>query len=218
MIEQLLPSAVVVVEAYHDVDAPLLPDESAAVARAVDKRRREFTTVRHCARTALAKLGAPATAIPRGDRGAPRWPDGYVGSMTHCDGYRAAAVARSWEVVTLGIDAEPHQPLPDGVLAQIASAAEQEHLAALAREQPGVHWDRLLFSAKESVYKAWFPVTKRWLGFEEARLTFDPAAGTFHAELLVAGLVIAGTPRSSLRGRYAADGRLVVTAIAWETG
>ena len=49
-------------------------------------------------------------------------------------------------------------------------------LAALARAVPLTHWGRLLFSAKEAVYKAWYPLTGRWLGFEEARLTIDPGA------------------------------------------
>ena len=58
-----------------------------------------------------------------------------------------------------------------------------------------VHWDRVLFSAKESIYKAWFPLTGRWLGFEEASLSIDPAAGTFAARLHV-------TAESEFHGRF----------------
>ncbi|WP_319204824.1 DUF6545 domain-containing protein [Streptomyces sp. ME02-8801-2C] len=77
--------------------------------------------------------------------------------MTHCDGYRAAAVSRRLDVAALGIDAEPHAPLPPGLLRRIASPSERGHLTALRHTRPALHWDRLFFSAKESVYKAWFP-------------------------------------------------------------
>ncbi|MFI0481232.1 4'-phosphopantetheinyl transferase [Actinomadura sp. 9N215] len=211
MIERILPACVATAAAYADPpEAALLPGEEDAVARAVEKRRLEFTTVRWCARRALAELGVPPAPIPRGERGAPCWPDGVVGSMTHCDGYRAAAVARARELASLGIDAEPHAPLPDGVLDAIARAEELPHLDGLRRASPGVHWDRLLFCAKEAVYKAWFPVTRRWLGFEDAALAFDPA-GTFTARLLVRD-----APFASLDGRWTAGNGLIATAIAVE--
>lgn len=70
----------------------------------------------------------------------------------------------------LGIDAEPHAPLPDGVLDHTSIEAEREVLATRDTE---LHWDRLLFCAKEATYKAWFPITQRWLGFEDAHITFE---------------------------------------------
>ena len=91
----LPPAGIAAVEAFDDdIPARLFPEEEALVARSVDKRRREFTTARRCAREALARLGVPPAPILPGERGAPRWPAGVVGSMTHCAGYRAAAVAR----------------------------------------------------------------------------------------------------------------------------
>ena len=69
---------------------------------------------------------------------------------------------------------------------------------------PGTCWDRLLFSAKESVYKAWFPLTRRWLGFEEADITIDPADGTFTARLLVPAPVAGGSPLTGFTGRWLA--------------
>ncbi|MGH3864515.1 4'-phosphopantetheinyl transferase family protein [Actinokineospora sp.] len=209
MIERILPAAVIAVEAYEDPpDAALFPEEEQVIAKSVEKRRREFTTARHCARQALARLGLPPAPILPGERGAPGWPDGVVGSMTHCDGYRAAAVARSRELASVGIDAEPHAPLPGGVLDAIAREEELPHLDELRRASPGVHWDRLLFCAKEAVYKTWFPVTHRWLGFEDATLTFDPG-GTFRARLLARD-----TPFAALDGRWTADGGLIAAAIA----
>ncbi len=213
MIELILPPAVVVVDSFGDPDGVMLfPEEEACIAKAVQKRRREFTTVRDCARRALGQLGlAPAPILP-GVRGAPVWPDGVVGSMTHCDGYRGAALARSAEIATIGVDAEPHAPLPEGVLGAIALPGERTRTAALAADQPTIWWDRLLFSAKESVYKAWFPLTGRWLGFDEADIELAPD-GTFVAQLLVPGPLLGGTPVTSFRGRFLVDRGLLLTAI-----
>ena len=207
MLERILPPAVRSAHTRTDPPAVLFPVEAALVENAVEKRKREFTTARHCARLALAELGvAPAPILP-GTRGAPRWPDGIVGSMTHCAGYRAAAVARRAQAAGIGIDAEVHGPLPEGVIKLVASAGEQARLAALAIARPEVHWDRLLFSAKESVYKVWSPRTGEWLGFEEAEVSFDPEAATFTARVLVPG------PFSVLSGRYLVEDGLVLTAI-----
>ncbi|WP_306208293.1 4'-phosphopantetheinyl transferase family protein [Actinoplanes sp. RD1] len=209
MIAGLLPGVVRAVEAWDDPDGvELLPGEPELIANAVPKRRAEFTTVRHCARTALAGLGVAPVPILRGERGAPIWPAGIVGSMTHCAGYRAAAVARSSDLAGVGIDAEPAGPLPEGVLDLVTLPDERAHLAGLAAARPDVWWERLLFSAKESVYKVWFPRTGEWLGFEEASLTFDPESASFTARILRDG------PFASLHGRYAVGDGLVATAIA----
>jgi 4'-phosphopantetheinyl transferase EntD len=139
------------------------------------------------------------------------WPDGVVGSITHCAGYRAAAVARAADVAMIGIDAEPNEPVPDGVLDIIARPAERDMLNELSRRRPEVAWDRLLFSAKESVYKAWAPVTGTFLDFDEAELTFDATAGSFVARLLPPGASVMGR---ELAGHFAVRDGLAVTAIA----
>ncbi|MDP9793648.1 4'-phosphopantetheinyl transferase EntD [Catenuloplanes nepalensis] len=203
MIEQLLPPGVAWAETFGDEDCALFPAEEAAIARAVPKRRHEFTTGRWCARSALATLGLPPAPIVPGERGAPTWPPGTTGAITHCPGYRAAAVARTTTIASVGIDAEAHAPLPDGVLALVSLPAEREWIS---QAPPGTHWDRLLFSAKESVYKAWFPLTHRWLGFEEAHLTASPD-GTFHAQILIDG------PVTHFSGRWLTTPDLILTAI-----
>lgn len=221
MIEELLPDTVVTVEAHGQDDAghlPLYPEEEALVARAVAKRRREFTLVRSCARRAMEKLGVPAQPVLTGERGAPRWPAGLVGSMTHCDGYCAAALVRATDLASLGIDAEPDGPLPDGVLPTVSLPVEAERLRRLAEERPGVHWDRLLFSAKESVYKAWFPLTGEWLDFMEADIEIsvnpgDPRRGTLRATLLVPGPTVGGRRLTHFDGRWTAGHGLVATAV-----
>ncbi|MFG2057207.1 4'-phosphopantetheinyl transferase [Micromonospora sp. NPDC048930] len=216
MIETLLPPTVVAVHAFADLpgEAPY-PGEQDLVAKAVETRRREFVTARRCAREALDKLGHPPGPIRSGPRREPVWPAGVVGSITHCAGYRAAAVARVTDLAGLGIDAEPHDALPEGVRETVTVAGEPDLLRRLGRGHPTVHWDRLLFSAKESVYKAWYPLTGRWLGFEDAELSIDPAAGSFTARVLVDGTrADGGRPLTELRGRWLVARGLILTAVS----
>jgi 4'-phosphopantetheinyl transferase EntD len=219
VLAELLPASVHAVEVFDDPpEARLLPEEEAYVARAVEARRREFTTGRHCARVALGRLGVTPTAITRGELGAPGWPEGVVGSITHCAGYRAAAVARVADLITIGIDAEPNEPLPDRVLDIVALPPERAMVAALASSVPDVAWDRLLFSAKESIYKAWAPLTGTFLDFDGADIAFDPEAGTFIARLLKPGASLVGGAHGELAGRFVVRDGLAVTAIARVTG
>lgn len=214
MIGDILPPEVVAEEMFGDLpDVTLFPAEEAVIANAVGKRRQEFTTVRACARAALARIGMPPVPIVPGLRGAPQWPSGVVGSITHCDGYRACAVARDSDIVTIGIDAEPHDRLPDGVLEAVTSGAERTRLAALTAAVPDVCWDRILFCVKEAVYKAWFPLTHRWLGFDEAAVDFDVVSQSFTARLLVAGPVVNGQALTGFDGRWRVSDGLIVTAI-----
>ncbi|WP_042429494.1 4'-phosphopantetheinyl transferase family protein [Streptacidiphilus anmyonensis] len=218
MIEQILPGAVTVDESRaQDEPVELFPAEVEHIAHSVPRRQQEFRAVRACARRALAALGlAPVPLVP-GPRGEPVWPAGVVGSMTHCAGYRAAALAPAEAVLTLGIDAEVDEPLPDGVLEAVALPEELPMLAALRRADPTVHADRLLFSAKESVYKAWFPLARKMLDFTEAALTLDPD-GTFAARLLVPGPVAEGRRLAGFEGRWIAVDGLVATAITVPRG
>jgi 4'-phosphopantetheinyl transferase EntD len=243
VIEELVPQTVRCRAAYGDEldHAPMHPLEVAAVVRAVAKRKAEYAAGRACARAALVALGVAPGPVLRDPEGrAPVWPEGVVGSITHCDGYRAAAVAHQGDVLTLGIDAEPHGPLPDGVLDTILSTdTERRALAELAARTPRVHGDRLLFSAKETVYKAWYPFHRSMLDFTEAELTFTldadedgardgtggrgdskgPAtgggSGTYTARLLIPGPLLAdGVGPEVFHGRWIARNGLVVTAIA----
>ncbi|MFK0296500.1 4'-phosphopantetheinyl transferase [Streptomyces sp. NPDC090442] len=216
MIELILPSVVATEAAYDDRPRPgdrLLPPEREVIATAVAPRQREFTTVRHLARRALRRLGHPDAPILPNRRGVPQWPPGIVGSLTHCAGYRAAAVSPTRLSATVGIDAEPNAALPDGILDAVSLPSERPHLVALAAHRPDVHWDRLLFSAKESVFKAWHPLSHRELDFTEAEITIDPSDGTFAARLLVPGPDLAGHRLTTLTGRWHSTHPLLTTAV-----
>ncbi|WP_102418061.1 4'-phosphopantetheinyl transferase [Mycobacterium sp. 4858] len=219
LVSSVLPASdgLAYAEVYTDPPGLVpLPEEEPLIARSVAKRRNEFVTVRHCARVALGELGLPPVPILKGDKGEPCWPDGVVGSLTHCTGYRGAVVGRAEAVRSVGIDAEPHDVLPDGVLNAISLPEERHEMATLPE---GLHWDRILFCAKEATYKAWFPLTKRWLGFEDAHivLDLDPpdgcTSGVFVSKILIDGRALDGPPLTALRGRWSVERGLVLTAI-----
>lgn len=151
------------------------PVEEASVHRAVPSRVAEFRAGRVCARQALRRLGAPPMAIPAGADGAPMWPPGYVGSITHCQGLVAACAARASDVLAIGIDAEPVGGLEDDVAAIVLTPFER---AATARSADPDLWTLLQFSAKESVFKAWSRLSPGWLDFADVTLRID-AGGTF---------------------------------------
>lgn len=214
MIEEILPVDVMSAEAFDDdTDIHLFTEERAAVARAVPRRRREFSTVRRCARSALGELGIPPVPLPPGRHRAPEWPSGVVGSMTHCSGYRAAAVARASRLHSVGIDAEESASLPPGLLDLIALPAERDLVERLGAQSGAVPWDRLLFSCKEAVYKVWFPLAQRLLGFDGARIDID-SGGFFSARFLVPPPRAAGIPVPRLTGRWMHRGGFILTAIA----
>ncbi|MEU5305277.1 4'-phosphopantetheinyl transferase [Streptomyces noursei] len=214
LIEHVLPPHAVGEDALGDPPATapngLFPIEEREIAHAGEKRRREFTTARQCAHRALTRLGLPPIPVPPGPTGAPAWPPGITGSITHCDGYRAAAVAHSADLPHLGIDAEPHAPLPATVRAGITTPTERTHLQDLATTHPDIPWDRLLFSAKESVYKTCAPLAPRPLQFDDAEITFTPTTGTFIARLLLPWP--ADAPAPVLPGRWHASHGILLTA------
>ncbi|MFE7777928.1 4'-phosphopantetheinyl transferase [Streptomyces sp. NPDC057445] len=214
MIEEILPPGTVAVDTVGEFPPELLFAQERAVVRdAVEERRREFATARVCAHRALAALGRPAEPLLPGRRGEPLWPAGTVGSLTHCEGYRGVVMAPAAHWRALGIDAEPHTPLPPGVAEAVTSPAERERLRELARGHPGTHWDRLLFSAKEAVFKAWSPLTHREPSFTDAVLEPDPARRTFTARLQLTGPLHDGSPLTAFTGRWTVRDGLILTAV-----
>jgi 4'-phosphopantetheinyl transferase EntD len=198
----LLPEGVAFAAAHGDAAAELLPDEDLALGSVAEKRRRDVALGRDCARRALHALGVGPAPIGRGARGEPLWPRGIVGSITHCAGYAAAAVTFERTLRGIGIDAEHIQALSPGLLRHIATESEQAWMAA----RPPAFWDLLLFSAKESVFKAWYPIARTWLNFTDVELSIEPDDGRFRAR--VARRRVQEAPDAApaaINGRYELD-------------
>lgn len=215
MMGAILPDEVTVIEGPNPIaGAHLLPEEAAALGRVSQTRRSEFTAARTYARHALARIGLPPVPILPGPDRQPLWPEGIVGSITHCQNYCAVAVARSDTIRAIGIDAEPDEQLPDEVLAHITVDQERAWLAATPHST--VHWDRILFSAKESVFKAWFSGTRQWLDFTDAFVTVDPEWHRFHVQIHPPFPLLAEGLSTELTGHYSVAGGRILTSLVIE--
>ncbi|MGH7911762.1 MAG: 4'-phosphopantetheinyl transferase family protein [Candidatus Dormibacteraceae bacterium] len=205
MIPSLVPAGVVTAEAPIDgSEGDLLPEERSLIANARERRRRELTAGRSCAHQVLARLGWPRSAVLAGPRREPLWPPGVVGSITHCEGYCAAAAGRLKDLGAirgLGIDAEVSAPLPDDVARLVLTEREGQHPA----RRSDARWATAVFSAKEAVYKAWFPITGQWLDYLDAEIDLDLPGGRFTVRL---------RPSAPRRpdGRIEFQGRVATTA------
>lgn len=140
----------------------------------VPSRLAEYAAARRCGHLALDGLGVRHVGIPRGGRGQPVWPPGVVGSLTHCDGYAAALVADTRDVAAVGIDAEPHRPLPPRVVELVSGPEEIDGLSSLSAARPEIAWDRIQFCAKEALFKSLSAQDQRRFRPAEVQVRLDP--------------------------------------------
>jgi 4'-phosphopantetheinyl transferase EntD len=212
LLASLFPPGVVTVSTREPTDPSVLDDrERRAVENVGAKRRREFAAGRLCARRALSQLAVRDFSLLNGADRAPLWPEGIVGSITHCPGYCAAAVAPDALAHSLGIDAEVSAPLAPRIVDRVCTRDERTKL----RELPlirGLDWGKLTFSAKESVYKCYFPLARTVLRFRDVELDFLPDAGCFSARLVRDDAPSAAGARR-FSGRYCVDEDRVLTAV-----
>jgi 4'-phosphopantetheinyl transferase EntD len=186
--------------AIEGVYEKLFPVEEAVILRAVAKRRDEFAAGRAYARRALEALGIDRVAIPADPERVPVWPAGIAGSISHCAEYCAAVVASSNDFAGIGFDVEPDDAVEDDLVATICSPPD-----LVATRELGVRAPRLVFCIKESVYKAYFPLARTFLNFNDVAVE-SAAEGAFTARLMRDGLPSAAGLRT-FHGRFVrADG------------
>ncbi|MGH9428987.1 MAG: 4'-phosphopantetheinyl transferase family protein [Terriglobia bacterium] len=162
----------------------LLPDEKVLIAKSREARKRSFAAGRVAARRALEKMtGCKDVPILSGQSREPQWPEGIIGSISHTDGMAVAAVARAPEIRLLGIDIEQSSHIiDDGMVGLIAS--EQEAVWIRKDKEDQNQRALLLFSAKESVYKGFFPPSQTHLDFHDVELRWNPERAAFIGRLL----------------------------------
>lgn len=160
----------------------LLPEEEAIVADAVDKRRREFTAGRTCAREILGRMGMGCDlAIGKDGYGAPLWPEGVVGSISHTEAVCIVSLSlRRPEMSSLGVDVEKDAGLDPDLLALVCDDRETETCFADPAENP-YRLAKVIFSAKESVYKCLYPILRTMLEFHDVHIRLDIRRQVFEA-------------------------------------
>lgn len=207
-LEGLFPEPVrCVISADYPEQFELLPAEHRSTVPMIRKRRREFVHGRSCARFALAGLGYPDCAVPAGNDRAPIWPDGIVGSISHCGGSAAAAVARRADIDGIGLDIESNEDLDRRLVPMICRSDERTQLGD---EDTRYLLAKLVFSAKESIFKCIWPQVRRFVDFQEVEIRLNLDAGTFSARPQSDDLPTASFRR--LRGRFRRTGELLATA------
>ena len=199
------------VQRYDTSDIVLPPADDPALDHAVEKRRREFSAGRSAARAALLKLGWAETRVPVGTDRNPLWPADIVGSITHTAGLAVAVVARNYAVRAVGLDLELREAVNQPLWRSILTPHETDYVSAKPPDQQACT-ATLIFSAKESFYKMQFPLTARWVDFQEAEVTISEAAGEF--ELTCSQTpVIDRLKKRKFSGRYATGPDFTLTAM-----
>lgn len=209
MLELAPPGAACSVHRTGRDQAPLWPGELPAAGSMSDKRLREFSAGRYCARAALADLGIEPVALPVGPGRAPVWPAGIVGSISHTDDIAIAVVARQAALRSLGIDVESSDPLGADLLPLVCR--DEERIALRTTGPQLLDGAKLIFSAKESIYKCLWPLTGTFLEFHALGIRVDPVLQRFTA--YSQDLHIAETLRL-IRGAYRSVGGLLLSC-AW---
>jgi 4'-phosphopantetheinyl transferase EntD len=187
--------------------------EAALVARAIPRRRREFAAGRRCARSLISQLGHPDFALLWDEDRAPRWPPGVVGSISHCHDLCVVAVARSEAARGIGIDVEPDEPLEPSLWKHVCTEGERRWLEGRPVGERGA-LAKLLFSAKESIYKCLHPTLRLRLGFDDVEVKLDLGSARYRASgrgpsrMRIPGL-------ESIEGSIARRGGWIFTGATW---
>jgi len=198
----------VLIAPIADCDQTLFAEERVAIARAVEKRRREFAAGRNLAREALKRLGHAACAIPRNER-APVWPEGTVGAISHSAELVVVCVAETDRYAGVGVDIERVGRVSDDIEARILTPSE---LGDDSVEDART----LRFACKEAIYKAVNPIIGEYFGFQVVRIDLEPsgAAGAFTAEPLEEGSFSAYVRSGAGRYRVVEGHQLAVFYLA----
>jgi enterobactin synthetase component D len=157
----------------------------ASIQRSVAKRQAEFLAGRLCARAALQQLEGLDCIPAIGEDRAPVWPGHISGSITHSTGHAAAIVGHKSQWRGLGMDLENLLSLEraERLAGEILTPDELQRMAAGPREQIA-QWVTLTFSAKESLFKALYPIVQKRFYFEHAEVLEWSEAGHVRLRLL----------------------------------
>jgi len=176
-LKSLLPADIVSVFSPElPVEASLLGVETELARKMAEKRYNEFTHGRHCARLALRQLGFQDGPIGKGESREPLWPANITGTISHTSHFAAAAVAPIASYQGIGLDMESDTPLEEKLFKAICMAEEID----LFDDRPG-ETAKLLFSAKESIYKCLWPTVQRFIDFTEMQVILDTDQQSFSA-------------------------------------
>lgn len=186
----------------------------ASIQRSVAKRQAEFLAGRLCARAALQQLDHLNCIPAIGEDRAPVWPAHISGSITHSTGHAAAIVAHKAQWRGLGMDLENVLDLEraERLAGEILTADELQRMGALPREQHAL-LVTLTFSAKESLFKALYPIVQKRFYFEHAEVMEWTETGYIRLRLLT-DLSTEWCHGKELAGQFAVDDGQLLSLVA----
>ncbi len=178
------PAVARAIASVVDATGELEAAEAALIARAVASRRQEFSTGRRLARRLLAARGIAPGPILRDDDRVPIWPTGITGSISHSREFAVVALCDASACFGVGVDVEPDEPVKPGIERHVCTSAERAWLDGFDQDEAERgRRVKLFFSAKEAVYKAFYPRVRVFWGFHDVTLELDEAGGRFRAAL-----------------------------------
>lgn len=148
---------------------PCAIDLPPSIATATSRRQRSYLAGRACAQILYQRYGIswdqlfPATG-PLTSQRCPQWPKGFVGSISHSRHLAIACLQPVKHCLSVGVDIE--------------EIIQTERMDRLRKRilHPDEDWVNtpqalsLVFSFKESLYKALHPILDRYIGFQEIRV------------------------------------------------
>jgi 4'-phosphopantetheinyl transferase EntD len=162
----------------------LHPEELGVLSfKAVPKRRIEFCIGRAAAHSALSKINIKKFPILKGVHNEPLWPKGVVGAISHSGEVALAAVARKEKAAGIGLDIERiDETIPEDIIKVVCTLREDDWV----NNSKDRKLERLLmvFSAKESAFKAFSPIMNQFLTYFDTELIWDEDASRFRGKLL----------------------------------
>jgi 4'-phosphopantetheinyl transferase EntD len=177
-------SCSVAVTSGRENDYMLHPDEARLLApRACATKVTEWTSGRSAAHLALRRLGfINPPPVLRGQRGEPLWPEGVVGSITHCYPWTIAITAYGSKQFGIGVDLESLTRLRGIDISQITCRGPEFEWISSGEDFQGRL--AMIFSAKEALYKALYPFYRRYIDFKEVELNWVPEQSRFEVDFV----------------------------------
>ena len=137
-------------------------------------RKEHYRSGRICAGEVLSRLGTLGQPVLRDPQTRePLWPEGISGAITHSGNWAAAAAGKTSEVLGIGIDLEDLERQVDSRISRHVCIPEEQKWLQECGEDFLEQNLKIIFSAKESIFKAFFPYTRTYLHFHDARILME---------------------------------------------
>jgi len=137
-------------------------------------RKEHYRSGRICAGEVLSKLGTIGQPVLRDPQTRePLWPEGISGAITHSGNWAAAAAGKTSDVLGIGIDLEDLERQVDSRISRHVCLPEEQKWLQECGEDFLEQNLKIIFSAKESIFKAFFPYTRTYLHFHDARILME---------------------------------------------